>query len=152
MFGLLTRCESYDYLEEVWAKALLDINNISPLIQKILDESISRYKLRVNNKPEPPKDWTRPIPQDTKFKKNWVILEPFMQSPTDQVFEYRRVQKERDDMEYTIRNSIADLKTETIRKGSPYTLVITKTQDHYLRQMKIWNHDCTVLEKLESRE
>ncbi|MBK7636043.1 MAG: hypothetical protein IPJ13_18530 [Saprospiraceae bacterium] len=75
-----------------------------------------------------------------------------MQSPTTQVLEYRRVQKERDDMEYTIRNSDADLKTETIKKGSPYTLLITKTQDHYLRQMKIWNHDCMILEKLERKK
>lgn len=152
MFGLLTRCESYEYLEEVWAKTMLDIKTITPLILKILNETITRYSIRINNKPEPPKDWTRPIPQDTRFKNNWAILEPFMQSPTTQVFEYRKVQKERDDMEYTIRNSNADLKTQTIKKGSPHTLLITKTQDHYLRQMKIWNHDCMILEKLEKRK
>jgi hypothetical protein len=152
MFGLLTRCESYEYLEEVWAMTMLDIKTITPLILKILNETITRYSIRKNNKPEPPKDWTRPIPQDTRFKNNWAILEPFMQSPTTQVLEYRRVQKERDDMEYTIRNSDADLKTETIKKGSPYTLLITKTQDHYLRQMKIWNHDCMILEKLERKK
>jgi len=72
-----------------------------------------------------------------------------MQSPTEQVFEYRRVQKERDDMMYAIKNSNADLRTETIKKGSPHTLLITKTHDTYLAQMKIWNHDGMVLEKLE---
>ena len=152
MVGLLSRCESYEYLEEVWAKTLLDIKLFTPLIQKILDETISRYKLRVNNKPKPPKDWTRSIPQSTNFKKCWAILEQFMQSPTEQVFEYRRVQKERDDMMYAIRNSNADLKTETIKKGSPHTLLITKTQDTYFDQMKIWNHDGMVLERLERRK
>lgn len=149
MFGLLSRCESYEYLEEVWTKTLLDIKLYTPLIQKIHDEAISRYKTRVNNKPEHPKNWTKPIPQSTNFKKCWALLEPFMQSPTEQVFEYRRVQKERDDMMYAIKNSNADLRTETIKKGSPHTLLITKTHDTYLAQMKIWNHDGMVLERLE---
>ncbi len=152
LFDITSRCESYEYLENIWAKTLLKIEHFSPLIQKIFEETIKRYQFRVHNKPEPPKDWTRPIPQNTNYKNIWAILEPFMQSPTTQVFEYRRVQKERDEMLYAIRNSSADLKTETIKKGSPHTLLITKTQDNYLSQMKIWNHDVMVLEKLERRK
>ncbi|MBK7636044.1 MAG: hypothetical protein IPJ13_18535 [Saprospiraceae bacterium] len=40
---------------------------ITPLILKILNETITRYSIRKNNKPEPPKDWTRPIPSGYKI-------------------------------------------------------------------------------------
>jgi len=42
-----------------------------------------------------------------------------------------------------------DLKTETIRKGSPHTLRITKTQAAYNREMKSWNEDLELLNKIE---
>jgi hypothetical protein len=37
---------------------------------------------------------------------------------------------------------------ETLKKGTPHTLRLTKTQDHYNRELKKWNEDVNLLEKL----
>jgi hypothetical protein len=42
----------------------------------------------------------------------------------------------------------AYLATETIKKGSPYTLRIVKTQAAYQRQLKQWNEDAALLKKV----
>ena len=42
-----------------------------------------------------------------------------------------------------------DLKMETIKKGSPHTLRITKTQSSYQRPMQMWNEDVELLEKVK---
>jgi hypothetical protein len=47
-----------------------------------------------------------------------------------------------------ISNTVIDLKTETIKKGSPHTLRITKTQEAYHREMKKWEEDAALLNKI----
>jgi len=51
-------------------------------------------------------------------------------------------------MENAISNVVIDLKTETIRKGSPHTLRIIKTQEAYDKQMKKWGEDLELLNKV----
>ena len=72
----------------------------------------------------------------------------FMQSPVLQVFEYRKNQRERDILEHAIRSVETDLTTETIKKGSPHTLCIIKTQASYKQQMNHWNEDVMLLKKV----
>ena len=151
MFNLLSRCDHYEYLIEVWANTILETKLRTPLLKELYEETCRRVKVRVENKPEPPNDWSRAIPQNTSQSNCWKILEAFMQSPTEQVFDYRIGQKNRDEMTNAIRSSNADLSMETIKKGSPYTLRITKTKRSYDEKMKIWNQDCTVLERLERK-
>ena len=106
---------------------------------------------RVNNKPQPPADWSRPVPDDSGHARQWKLLATFMQSPDTHVFDYRKNQSERNELELAIKNVEVDLKTETIKKGSPYTLRIIKTQDAYKRQMKEWNEDVVLLEKVKQK-
>jgi hypothetical protein len=65
-------------------------------------------------------------------------LKLFLESPSQEVFEYKKVQKERLEMESAIKSVTIDLKMETIKKGSPQTLLITKTQDEYERKLRDW--------------
>jgi hypothetical protein len=65
------------------------------------------------------------------------------------IFDYRKNQNERNEMEKAITHVTIDLKTETIRKGSPHTLRITKTRAAYDRKMKEWNEDLVLLNKID---
>jgi 2OG-Fe(II) oxygenase superfamily len=105
---------------------------------------------RVDNKPQPPENWTRAIPNAGKsYQKEWNILAEFLASPTQQVFMYAKVQSDRSAMESAIRNVTIDLDMETIRKGSPHTLKLTKNQANYDREMVLWNKDVALLREVE---
>ncbi len=54
-------------------------------------------------------------------------------------------------MERLIELSKVDVKIETIRKGSPHTLRITKTQDSYERALGKWNEDVNLLNTLREK-
>lgn len=64
-------------------------------------------------------------------------MKSFINSPLEDVYEYRKKQVERDQLESLIHNVVIDLKTETIKKGSPHTLRISKTQASYERLLKM---------------
>lgn len=53
-------------------------------------------------------------------------------------------------MEDIIENVVIDLKYETIRKKSSYTLRITKTQETYKKELKAWYEDMKLLERISS--
>lgn len=105
---------------------------------------------RVDNKPQPPENWTRAIPDGAKnYQKEWNILAEFLASPTQQIFMYVKVQTDRSAMESAIANVTIDLDKETIRKGSPHTLKLTKNQANYDREMVLWNKDVALLQAVE---
>lgn len=78
-------------------------------------------------------------------------MKSFINSPLEDVYEYRKKQVERDQLESLIHNVVIDLKTETIKKGSPHTLRISKTQASYERLLKMWNEDVKLLTKLDKK-
>lgn len=100
------------------------------------------------NKPQPPADWSRKVPDSKCFRKEFNILKPFLESPTESVLDFKNLLSERRDMENAIRSVKIDLKFETIRKGSPHTLRITKTQSEYKEKLKEWEMDMTFLNAL----
>ncbi len=51
-------------------------------------------------------------------------------------------------MESAIQNVTIDLRTETIRKGSPHTLRLIKTRDTYERDLAEWETDVMLLKKV----
>lgn len=55
-------------------------------------------------------------------------------------------------MEEAIRGADIDLTTETIKRGLPHTLRITKTQASYQKKMKAWHEDVNLLKKIISKE
>lgn len=109
---------------------------------------IACLKERVANMPSPPSDWTRPIPVNSDGYEEWKLLSAFMASPTEYVYEYRKNQDYRERMERIIKNSSADLTCETIRKGSPYTLKLTKNQNSYKKSMREWEKDVELLKTM----
>ncbi|MGK2863151.1 MAG: 2OG-Fe(II) oxygenase [Chitinophagaceae bacterium] len=136
------------YIHDVLAPQLLIVKDQTEFTGKLLQFCREYLQALVNNQPKPPANWSRSLPDTTENKKIWQLLKVFLESADQQIFDYRKNQNERTEMEYAIKKVIIDLKTETIKKGSPHTLRITKTQATYQRQMKDWNKDLALLDKV----
>lgn len=133
------------YMNKILVKELLQPKFIGLPLQKSMLRFCRTYlQKKVDDKPSPPKNWTREIPS-TKDSKIWGFLSSFMQSPTQQEFLYKRTKEFRSHMEEVIKKSTVDLAMTTIRKGSPHTLKITKTQGAYDRAYKKWKEDSSLL-------
>jgi hypothetical protein len=123
----------------------------NPLAQELAKLAMADLKIRTATAPEPPANWTLPVPKVRQHKHIWEILRPFMESPTQTVFEYRQAQGARSNMETAIQFASADLEMETIRKGSPHTLKLTKNRASYDQVMHEFNADVVLLANLKRR-
>lgn len=148
MASILTACNERSYVNTVLAQEIISLKSETALAYALLMTCRDDLQYRVSNKPQPPTDWSRPVPDASKYAGQWKLLAEFLQSPVLQVYDYRKNQLERDMLENAIRHVDIDLATETIKKGSPYTLRIIKTQAAYQRQLKQWNEDATLLKKV----
>lgn len=146
---ILTRNLDRNYINHVLVPELLALTERTVLPHKILLTCRQYLQEQVTNQPQPPVDWSRQVPVTTGDKKQWKLLKAFLESPIEKVFDYRKNQSERNDLENAIRHVVIDLKTETIKKGSPHTLRIVKTQEAYNREMKSWNEDLELLNKID---
>ncbi|MCB0560478.1 MAG: 2OG-Fe(II) oxygenase [Phaeodactylibacter sp.] len=138
------------YANEVLAPILLSGKYKGNMLAKALYEvCLQDFKARSAVKPSPPADWKRETPETEYYQHLWEILRPFLSSPTQQMFDYRANQSYRKDMERAIKDVTIDLKMQTIKKGSPHTLRLTKTQAAYERALKEWEEDVAILEQLK---
>lgn len=144
-----TKVLTRKYVNDVLVGVALEWNKESALATRIIAVCKQDLTVRVNNKPQPPADWSRPLPQSSgRYKKVWALLADFLQSPVQQFFDYRKPQAERSEMESAIKDVTIDLRTETIRKGSPHTLRLIKTRDTYERDLAEWEADVMLLKKV----
>lgn len=151
MTKLITTCRQRKYINDVLVDGIVSLKQRTPLSEAVLEICKEDLQQRVDNKPQPPANWSRPIPDTKGYTKQWEILTPFLKSPVESIFDYRKNQNERSEMESAIKNVTVDLKMETIRKGSPHTLRITKTFASYERQMRKWEEDVVLLEEVKEK-
>jgi len=147
---LLTKNTKRIYINEVVVPVILNLEKNTNLSRVLYAFAKAFLQDKVDNKPQPPTDWSRPVPEDSKNKKVWKLLEAFLQSPVDQIFDYQRKQNERKEMESVILGSEMDLRLEIIRKGSPHTLRLIKTQAAYEKGLKEWQEDGALLKRIKS--
>lgn len=145
---ILTSFKKRNYINHILIPELLKLSTVTRFTRKIFLFCKQYLQEKADNQPQPPTDWTREMPETAHHKKQWQLLKDFLASPVEQIFDYRKNQSERSEMEYAIKDVEIDLKTETIKKGSPYTLRIIKTQASYQKKMKEWNEDVKLLEKI----
>ncbi len=145
----ITKSLSRKYLNKVLSKVLLDSNHKTPLFYNIREVCTKELSKKTTKKPQPPSNWTRKIPNSKRNASVWEMLSAFLNSPVDAVYEYKANQQLREKVKDAINNVTIDLKTETIEKGRPYTLKITKTQKEYKKLLKYWHEDKMLLEELE---
>ena len=147
----LTATLTRSFVNKVLADALMQnsVNRKLILYTAILKVCKHYLKVSIANKPLPPATFTRHIPESFTNKKMLSVISSFILSPTEDLFDYRVNQQLRDEMANAVSNSKIDLRTETIKKGSPHTLRLTKTRASYLRLFKKWEEDVEYLERLE---
>ncbi len=145
-FEVITRSMPREYVNNVLLVAI--VNKQGVLVEKLLQKCQEDLANRTAEKPIPPSDWRRDIPEVKRDKKVWQILKPFLESPTQEIFEYRENETYRNEMTNAIVNVTVDLAMETIKKGSPYTLKLTKTQASYEMKLRHWKEDVALLKSL----
>lgn len=145
----ITKSLSRRYLNKILLSAIVESKNKTPLFYSIKEICEQELSHKTKETPQPPKDWTRKVPNSKHNFSVWEMLTPFLNSPTDSIYEYRANQQLRQEVENAIRNVTIDLKTKTIEKGRPYTLKITKTQKEYEKLLNYWKEDKMLLEQLE---
>lgn len=139
-----------EYVNEVLMAEILEFGSKTTLAKKIMAVCQEDLARRVKNQPDPPANWSRAVPGNSgQYGKEWTILTDFLKSPTQQVFDYQSIQTKRTEMEYAIKSVTIDIKMETIRKGSPHTLRLIKTQNAYQRELAKWKIDVELLKKAE---
>lgn len=151
MVRSLSETATRDYLHFVFAPLLMSAGTRSKLSKALLEWASSFAQDLAAKQPQPAADWKMEVPRSGNDESLWEQLRAFMESPDLQVFDYRKIQKERDEMLHAIGRAKIDLKTETIRKGSPHTLRITKTRDSFQKKVKLWKEDVELLERLRMK-
>lgn len=148
MTSLMTEVKDRNYINTTLTGELIAVNSYSELAYQLMRSCRNNLQQRVNNKPEPPSDWSRPVPDTLIKDPTCGFLVAFLQSPDQHVYDYRQKQDKRMALENIIQYVDIDLSTETIRKGSPHVLRLTKTTASYNRQLKQWHEDVNLLEKV----
>jgi hypothetical protein len=151
MIVILTANPQRQYIHNVLVPQLLIVKEKSGFTEKLFYFYKEYLQERVNNQPQPPANWSRHLPDTTNNKKEWQLLKAFLESPDEKIFDYRKNQSERIILEEAIKRVVVDLKTETIKKGSPHILRIIKTEAAYHRQMKDWKEDLVLLDKISAQ-
>lgn len=141
----------WKYIHQTLVPQLLKNQSIGKIHAKLMDYCQQYLQQRVDQPPQPPKDWQRALPDTQNNVQVWQMLADFMQSATEEIFDYRKNQAERTLVENAIRNTTVDLAMETIRKGSPHTLRLMKTQASYERLLRNWEQDVWLLRKIKSK-
>ncbi|HRI28658.1 MAG TPA: hypothetical protein PK715_11425, partial [Chitinophagales bacterium] len=138
------------YVNEVLIPQLIKYKGVKGgLYGKLYGHALQDIQTRAADKPMPPPNWSREVPKTKANAHIWEMLRSFLQSPTETTFDYIKAESYRREMENAIHNVTIDLKMETIRKGSPYTLRLIKTQAAYDRLVQEWKDDVNLLAKLE---
>lgn len=150
MAKLITAYETRDYINYVLVSEIMTLKRRTPLANTVLKICSEYLQNRVNDKPQPFTNWTRSLPDIHHHPHQNAVLSPFMKSPDENVLDFTKKQTERTVMKHVIKSSKIDVKMETIRKGSPHTLRITKTDASYQLKMAIWNEDKVLLEKVKN--
>jgi hypothetical protein len=142
------------FTNDVLIKVVLEFKNFGNLdfYQSLFQACRTDLQNRVDNKPQPPKDWSREVPKHSYPPSQFHVdmIANFLRSPTQQVFDYSRILAVRKEMESALRGVEVDVRMETVRNGSPHTLRITKTQASYERALANWNVDVKLLEQVKA--
>ncbi len=147
--AIITRKLPRKYVNKVLAVVLLGPNcpknTLAETLRAVCTQQLAN---RAAQKPVSPSNWCREVPSYEYNSDIWEMLRPFLESPTQSVFEYRRNERDRKQLESTIRHVEVDLQIQTRTTGSPYTLVLTKTLASYERALEDWKEDVALLDKM----
>jgi hypothetical protein len=122
----------------------------STVSEKLRQVVIENLKQRTKVEPTPPYDLSRDVPTGNEKNTYWFThVIPFLQSPTQAHLDYVANERDRNTLDSVISSSGADLDTQTIAQGRPYTMRMTKNTNTYTRLHKEWAVDMGYLAEME---
>jgi hypothetical protein len=133
------------YIHFLLVPTLLECKARNEFSSTLLSSCIEYLQSRAAAEPQKPTNWSRAVPKSQDYKEQWSMLRSFLESPTQDVFDFRKNQHERTQLENAINSVRIDLRSETIKVGSPHTLRIFKTMDAYHRELDQWHTDKRLL-------
>lgn len=122
-----------------------------PAFDVLLRAGIAHLERRISEPLEAPRDWTRPNEIRCSCQ-HCAELGRFLVDPATERWTLRAAQQTRTHVESEIRNARADLNCETIRRGSPHSLVCTKNEASYRRRVAQRKQDLLDLSTLQGRK
>lgn len=115
---------------------------------RLLQHCLTELRAATAHPIEPPKDWKREAKLGCRCE-DCIALSRFLRDPTERVGRFPMNSQRRRHLHQQISKHRCDVKHVTGRKGSPQTLVCTKTQDSYERRRKQYGVDRELLAELE---
>ncbi len=143
-------------LREVLAPALLEKTHDAWFTKKnsmapdVLAAAIDSLVTETAQPVEPYPDWQRPAPTDSFSDRLIDDLLRFMTDPNAERHEIKRPQDERLRVESYVKRYQLDVDLETVRKGTPHTLVCQKNDQSYQRALRQRTADERLLAKLKA--
>ena len=118
--------------------------SVPPQLAAWLASVRRRHESATAQKPEPPTDWARPA--DVACNCQYCArLTAFLADPANEVGRIPAREDLRQHLIGIIDRHQCDVKHTLERKGSPYSLVLTKTTGSFDRALKRFEADCRLL-------
>lgn len=137
---LLTRLVELSRLK---GTPLNDATVSRPFFKNILTEYVRRY---IGVEPAKPVTWAQPRRICSRGScGDCAMLNRFLTNPKETVGRFSMGEKRRRHLEYGLSGSGCTLGTE--RRGSPYTLVVTKTLNSWYAEHEAWRERCVIAEQ-----
>ncbi len=128
-----------------WTKKRLGA--VGPYLENWLSDVRRELQAATLSEPEPPIDWARPAEVDCNCQFCGQLNE-FLSNATDEVGRIAARENARRHLIGMIASHQCDVKHKLERKGSPYSLVLTKTRGSYDRALKRYKADQKLLASL----
>lgn len=118
-------------------------------LSSLLKHVVQALERLTKQAPEPPSDYVRALNLPSTDLPAYEQIVEFMRAPNHSTVELSIGIAERKKVERALEASGAALKITTLKKGSPYKLVLTKTLADHQRAIKTHQHHLRLLEKLQ---
>lgn len=126
-------------------------HHAGPAFEILHNASKMHLDRRIAEPLEAPRDWTRPNKVRCSCE-HCSELSRFLGDPTEERWTLRAAQQIRTHVEDVIRHAPADVDCETVRRGSPHSLVCTKNQASYRRRVVQRKQDLADMASLGRRQ
>jgi hypothetical protein len=129
--------------------SMMEFPAAKPAARRLLEHCLEVLRAATAKPIEPPKDWSRPAELDCKCE-DCRALSKFLCDPATRVGRFPLRKDRRQHLHQQIERHRCDCTHVTERKGSPQTLVCTKTQDSFERRRNQYDVDLVLIAELEA--
>ncbi len=116
--------------------------------KKLLDHCICEIEKSTSKTLKKPSNWAQKVKSDCNCA-DCSELNTFLQNPNEQVHRFKAGKNRRQHLHQKIDSYVSDMTHVTERKGSPFTLVCTKTMNSHFSNVKGQKRDFEMLKDLQ---